>query len=134
MEKRKRKTHASARAPNRGRLIVTYTNGTWSDNLEIRNQRVVLEAPEMVVCIEVGSRRRPSKVRMAEEALAGFVANIDRLHTLQIGKKALRKMLDQRIRAFDQALVALRVSANGHERTYPASLVFGPDEVTLNLG
>ncbi len=117
-----------------GRLIVTFTDGSWTDNLEIRDQRVLFVPPEMIVCIEVAPRRRPAKVHAAEEALEAFVSNIDRLHTLQIGKKALRKMLDQQIRAYDQALVAVRMNANGHERTYPASLVFGPDEVTLNLG
>jgi hypothetical protein len=136
VDRKKKKKGKAAATPTAtaGRLIVTYVDGTWSDNLEIARYRLELEAGELVLTLEVAPRKRPGKVRAAHQALRDFVANVDRVHTLQARKRALGELLRRQVLTLEHAAIGVRLSANGHNRIYPAGLVFGPDEVTVNLG
>ena len=117
-----------------GRLIVTYVDGTWTDNLEIARYRLEQESGEMVLCIEVAPRKKPGKVRAAYRAMRDFVAKVDKVHTLQASRRTLGEPLRKHVLSLEHAAIGVRLSANGQDRVYPAGLVFGPDEVTVNLG
>jgi hypothetical protein len=117
-----------------GRLIVTYMDGTWSDNLAVRRYAVEPGAGEVVLALEVVPRERPGKVRAARRALGDFVANLGRIHTLQIGKPLFARQLRSEVRASENTAIGVRLTAGGRDAAYPAGLAFGPDEVTLNLG
>lgn len=117
-----------------GRLIVTYTDGTWTDNLAIRRYSLEPGAKELVLAIEVAPRERPGKVHAARAALREFMANLGRIHTLQIGKPLLAAQLREQVRASENASFGVRLSVDGRGTAYPAGLAIGPDEVVLNLG
>lgn len=117
-----------------GRLIVTYVDGTWTDNLAVRRYRVEQVDNELVLAIQVAPRERPGKVRAARQALRDFVLKLGRVHTLQIGKPLLSAQLRRHVRAAEHASIGVKLSADGRDAAYPAGLAFGPDEVTLNLG
>ena len=117
-----------------GRLIVTYVDGSWTDNLAV--ERYVLEpgAGEVIVSIEVTARERSGKVAVSRQALREFVSKLQRVHTLQIGKPRIAEQLRSQVRGLEHAKLGVKLSAQGAAVTYHAGLAFGPDEVTLTLG
>ena len=126
--------HSAPAAGSAGRLIVTYLDGSWTDNLAVERYAVVPEAGELVLSIEVVPRERPGKVRAARQALSDFVAKLGRVHTLQIGKPLFVTQVRNQVRGLEHSGIGVKLSANGRDAAYPAGLAFGPDEVTLNLG
>ena len=128
------KQRNTATSGSAGRLIVTYGDGIWTDNLSIERYLVEPRAHEVTVCIEVAPRERPGKVRAARAALRQFVARLDRVHTLQIGKARFAEQLRDQVRAAEHANVGVRLLAEGRDVAYPAEVSFGPDEVVVTLG
>lgn len=121
-------------ADSAGRLIVTYADGTWSDNLAISRYNLEPAQGELLLAIQVSPRERPGKVRAARAALKELVAKLDRVHTLQVGKPLLRKRVRDQVCLLEQARMAVSLTAAGRTAVYPASPSFGPDAITLNLG
>jgi len=119
---------------SKGRLVVTYFDGSWTDNLAIAHYGLLKQSQGLTLQIDVESRERPGKVRVARLALADFVAKRLAIQTIQIGKPAFTTRLRQGFREQEDAKLGLKLRAEGTEVVYPAGVVFGPDEVTLNLG
>jgi hypothetical protein len=122
--------HGSAR-----RMIVTYVDGRWTDNLAIRRYDLAIDGNSLSLTIDVTQRQRNGKEQLAREAYRDFVARRRKLHVIQIGKPTLRTQLRSHVKQLEGRSVEVRLSANGGPAvTYPAAIVIGPDEVTLNLG
>ena len=116
------------------RMIVTYVDGTWTDNLAVERYGLHTGEEGLSLTIEVAPRERIGKVRIARKALRDFVASRRKIDTIQIGKPTLKAQLRARVKALECAQIGVNLSANGHAVAYPAAVVFGPDAVTLNLG
>lgn len=125
---------AAAASGAAGRLVVTYSDGSWTDNLAIERYRVDPGAKELVLSIEVVPRERPGKVRASRAAWQEFLLKLGRVHTLQIGKPLFAAQLRAQMRASEHASFGVKLSAEGRDAAYPADLAFGPDEVVLTLG
>jgi hypothetical protein len=121
-------------ADSAGRVIVTYRDGTWTDNLAVERYAVEPTARELVLTIEVIARERAGKVREAREALRDFVAKVGRIDTIQIGKPLFVARVRGAVRGLEQATIGVRLSAPGAAAVYPAGVAIDPDAVTLNLG
>ena len=138
MARKKTKPAAKAApAPAYGsarRMIVTYVDGRWTDNLAIRRYDLELKDEGLSLTIDVTPRERIGKTKIAREAYRDFVARRRKLHVIQIGKPTLRAQLRKRLKKLEDRRVEVRFSADGASVTYPAAIVLGPDEVILNLG
>jgi len=137
--KKTKKTASQAAAPLYGsarRMIVTYVDGRWTDNLAIKRYDLALDEDGLSLTIDVTPRKRIGKVQLAREAYRDFVARRRKLHVIQIGKPTLRTQLRKRMKQLEnRGHMEVRLSANGGPAvTYPVAIVLGPDEVILNLG
>jgi hypothetical protein len=115
-------------------MVVTYLDGTWTDNLAVERYRVEPSERELVLSLEVAARERVGKVRVARAALSEFVAKVGRIETIRIGKPAFAARLRGEVRGLEHAAIGVRVSANGAAAAYPAGVAFDPDAITLTLG
>lgn len=118
----------------KGRLVVTYFDGSWTDNLCIAHYGMQNGRQGLTLSIEVQPRERPRKVRVARAAFKDFVQKRLSIHTIQIGKPRFTSRLREKVRGLENSRFDLRLRANGVAVDYPAGVVFGPDEITLNLG
>ena len=116
------------------RIIVTYVDGSWTDNLAIERYGLHTSPDGFSLTIDVAPRERAGKVRLAREALRDFVSRRRKIHTIQVGKPKLSSQLRAFVKALESSQIGVTLSAGGHAVAYPAGVVFGPDEVTLNLG
>ena len=116
------------------RMIVTYVDGKWTDNLAVERYGLQNGAEGLTLVIDVAPRERTGKVRIARQALRDFVSRRRKLHTIQIGKPLLKSQLRAFVKALDCAQIGVKLSAKGHAVAYPAGVVFDPDAVTLHLG
>ncbi len=116
------------------RMIVTYVDGSWTDNLAIERYGLRTGPDGLSLTIDVAPRERNGKVRIARQALRDFVARRAKIHTIQIGKPAFSSQLRACVKTLESAEIGVKLSANGHAVVYPAGVVFGPDAITLNLG
>jgi hypothetical protein len=122
--------HGSAR-----RMIVTYVDGGWTDNLAIRRYDLAVGEEGLLLTIDVSPRERVGKAKVAREAYRDFVVRRRKLHVIQIGKPTLRTQLRKRMKQLENQHMEVRLSANGGPAvSYPVAIVLGPDEVILNLG
>jgi hypothetical protein len=87
-----------------------------------------------VLQLGVKPRKRAGKVLVARGALAELVAKRLAIQTIQIGKPRFASRLRSHVRAHDGPRLGVQLSVAGVDVTYPARVVFGPDEVVLNLG
>lgn len=117
-----------------GRLIVTYVDGSWTDNLAIARYVLESSAGELTLSIDLTPRERPGKIRKSRAALREFVAKLGSVHTVQVGKPRFATHLRGKVRGLEHSQIGVRLRASGHAVTYPAGIAFGPDEITLNLG
>ena len=118
----------------KGRLVVTYFDGSWTDNLAIAQYGLRNNRDGITLRIEVQPRERPGKVRLAQQALRDFLSKRQAIHTIQIGKPEFTTQLKTVVRGLENTRLGLQLSADGVDVLYPAGVVFGPDEITLNLG
>lgn len=118
----------------KGRLVVSYHDGSWTDNLSIANYGLLVGPGGLTLRIEVEPRVRVGKVRCARKALAEFVAKRNAIHTIQVGKPRFTSDLRREVRTLHRTRLDLRLCAGEVDVLYPATVVFGPDEVVLNLG
>jgi hypothetical protein len=116
------------------RMVVTYVDGSWTDNLAIERYGLHTGPDGLSLTIDVAPRERVGKVRVARQALRDFVSRRRKIHTIQIGKPKFSTQLRLRVTQFESPVIGVKLSANGHAVTYPAGIVFGPDATTLNLG
>ena len=119
---------------SKGRLVVSYHDGTWTDNLSIAHYGVRVGAEGLTLRIEVEPRERVGKVRRARQALAEFLAKRNAIHTIQIGKPRIASDLRRGVSVQQRPRLDVRLCAGEVDVLYPATVVFGPDEVVLNLG
>ncbi len=129
MPKTKKKT-----AETPCRLVVTYVDGSCSDNLAAERCCLAQENDGLVLTIEVAPRVRPGKVRAAHRAFRDFTEKMRGVHTIQIGKQRLVSELRGPIRESETSEIGVNLSARNASALYPAAVVFGPDELTLQLG
>ena len=118
----------------KGRLVVTYFDGSWTDNLAIGDYGLRNNRDGITLRIEVEPRERPGKVRLANQALREFATKRLKIHTIQIGKPEFTAQLRSVVRGLENTRLGLQLCAEGVDVLYPAGVVFGPDEITLNLG
>ena len=118
----------------KGRLVVTYFDGSWTDQLSIADYGVHNTREGLTLRIEVAPRERPGRTRLAQQALREFVAKRLAVQTIQVGKPGFVAHLRDVARVLEGPRLGVQLSANGVYAHYPAGLVFGPDEITLNLG
>ena len=115
-------------------MIVTFVDGSWTDNLSIGQYTLHEGSDGLTLTIEVEPRESRGKVRVARKALADLVDKRQSIHTIQIGKPQFTSRLWQRMRQRTGARLGLKLSVKGVGVAYPAGVVFGPDAITLNLG
>ena len=117
-------------------MVVTFVDGTWTDNLSITRYSLQHQREGLVLAMEVVPREARGKVRIARQALATLVEKRLSIHTIQIGKPRFTSRLRERMRKLGCARLGLRLSAKGMVEgvSYPAGVVFNPDSITLNLG
>lgn len=137
MRKRKARRAASgadAVAPKSApRIVVSYVDRTWTDRLAARRVELLTHAQEISFRIEIASRASKNP-RAGQDALREFVAKRGLVETLQIGKRSLAALLRERLRETEDAELSVHLTVNGQGVVYPASVVFGPDAITLTLG
>ncbi len=115
------------------RLRVCYADGSWTHDLygdlfdlDIQGERVTLN-------IRL-SGKPDAKVANARSAMREFLVKRHLMDSIQIGKKAVCKLLQEALRKAENPDVSVALSAGSEGVTYPASVTFGPDAITLNLG
>ena len=118
----------------KGRLIVTYSDGTWTDNLSVRKYSVDLQPHSVMLAIDVVAREAREKAELAKSALSNLARRQLSVHTIQIGAPEIRSKLKGQMRRIESSRLELSLRGKGLEVTYPAGIVFGPDAVTLHLG
>ncbi|SRR6266849_1565591 len=111
------------------KVVVSYADGSWTDRLAGRRVTLDIEAGTPTLTIELASRARARAAEVAE-----FLRKRNRVESVQIAKRAVRKRLRAMLLAIDTPAFSVKLSAAGHNAVYPASVVFGPDAITLNLG
>jgi hypothetical protein len=109
-------------------------DGSWTDILSIARFGLRPSTEGAVIRIEVIPLLRVARGRSAPKALAELVSKRDSLHTIQIGSPAFASAVRSKLRTLEEARLGLCIAADGVETTYPVAVVFGPDEVTLNVG
>lgn len=109
------------------RLKVCYSDGSWTHDLF--GDRVAME---------VRAERITLRIRLARDlergALDEFLAKCDFVDTIQIGKTAVRKLLMEAMRKAERPELSVALTAGRKDMTYPSSVTFGPDAITLSLG
>ena len=116
------------------RMIVTYFDGSWTDNLAIGRYGLHTGPQRVSLTIDVTARERAGKVGVARQALRDFVSRRRKIDTIQIGKPMFRSQLRTHVKELHCAQIDVKLSARGQAVAYPAKVVFGPDAITLNLG
>jgi hypothetical protein len=115
-----------------GRVVVTYFDGSWTDQLRVSRYGVRATTDGVAIRLEV--EPRPARKRGASAALAEFIAKREELHVIQIGTPRFASTLRSKLRTQENARLGLCVHAGTTKTSYPVAVVFGPDEVTLNVG
>jgi len=133
-EKSRKRNGTRAFAPKSApRVVVTYLDRTWTDQLAARRVELVTRGEALCLCIEVAARV-PGKKGTRAEALRDFIAKRGRIDTIQIARRGLASLLRKRLRADEQGGLSVSLTADGFDCLYPTTVFFGPDAVTLNLG
>jgi hypothetical protein len=115
-----------------GRIAVTFFDGSWTDELRVSRYGVRSTTEGLSIRLELESR--PGKARGARAPLAEFIAKRHAVHVIQIGTPRFAARLRSKLRAQEHARLTLSVRAGDAKTSYPVAVVFGPDEVTLNVG
>lgn len=114
------------------RIVVSYLDGTWTDSLAVADYGMSYEAGELTLAIDVAPHGPRGHAPRA--ALRDFCARLGHIGTLQIGKADLAAQLRERMKVLDRPRIDVELRGGGRSFRYPAGVVFGPDEVTINLG
>jgi hypothetical protein len=114
-------------------VILSYLDGTWTDRLAGKRMELGHHAGAAVLTIELAfASGRPSARAKAD--VGAFLRNCNRVESVQIAKRSVRKRLRALLHEAEVPRFSVRLSAAGRDVVYPASAYFGPDAVTLNLG
>jgi hypothetical protein len=112
---------------SRARLKVCYSDGSWTHDLF--GDRFAME---------VKAERITLRIRLAKTpeggALDEFLEKCDFVDTIQIGRTAVRKLLMDAMRKAERPELSVALTAGRKDVTYPSSVTFGPDAITLSLG
>jgi hypothetical protein len=99
------------------RLRVFYADGGWTHDLRGDKFAVDVQGERVMLIIDL-PRHAP---RPGVEAI-------------QIAKAAVRESLREILQAIEAPEFCVALATRGKNVVYPASVVFGPDAVTLTLG
>jgi hypothetical protein len=129
-------TLGSARATRKDpkslpRLVVAYTNGTWSDRLRARSVRVATHRNEIVLDLEIAGGGRSAVDAQPLRELR------DKQHALdyaQLRGRRLLSRLQRELRHTENSVICVNLTAEGIAVSYPASVTLGPDAITLSFG
>lgn len=115
------------------RLRVCYSDGTWTHDL--CGDQFALDIQGERVTLNIRLSGKPvAKIPNARKAMREFLAKRHLMDSIQIGKKAICKVLGEALREAENPDVSVALTAGREGVTYPASVTFGPDAITLNLG
>jgi hypothetical protein len=109
-------------------VILSYLDGSWTDRLAGRRLTLGIDDGMATLTIELAAAK-PRATEVGE-----FLRKRNRVESVQIAKRAVGKRLRAMLLAVDLPVFSVKLSAAGRDVVYPASVVFGPDAVTLNLG
>src|SRR5207244_10933041 len=96
-----------------GRMVVTYSDGSWTDNLSVARYETQVSPHGLTLTIEVEPRERPGKVRLARQALRDFLSKHMAVHTIQIGTPRFTARLRTQVRVMENPRLDLRLRADG---------------------
>lgn len=116
------------------RLVITYADGTWTDNLAAEPYAVQSGRDGTTLTLNVVPRERPRKVRAVQLALAQFAAKRGTIDSILIGAPRFVSRFRACVRESESSEVCVRLALDGAEVVYPGAAVFGPDSITLHLG
>lgn len=100
------------------RLRVFYAGGGWTHDLRGNRFALDVEGERVMLIIDLPA---PREAQPAVEAI-------------QIAKPAIRKSLKEVLQAIESPEFCVALAVGRRNQVYPASVVFGPDAVTLTLG
>ncbi len=115
------------------RVVVSYLDGTWSDRLQARRAWLETDPQACTIVIELVEHGRSTPAKK-QEAVRHFVTRRNRVDSVLIHKARFAARLSACLKGHEGTQMGVRLVADGHEVLYPASVVFGPDAITLNLG
>jgi hypothetical protein len=115
------------------RLRIFYADGSWSHALS--GERFALDIRGDGLTLEIHLSDGPGAGEPAAKgALREFLLKRHLVDSIQIGKTAIRRLLATALRRTEHPEVSVALRVAGKDFTYPASVIVGPDAVTLNLG
>jgi hypothetical protein len=115
------------------RLKVCYTDGSWTHDLYGDEFALDVQGERVTLNIRL-SGKPDAKAANGRHAVREFLAKRHLMDSIQIGKKAICRMVEETLRKAENPDVSVALSAGREGVTYPASVTFGPDAITLNLG
>ena len=112
-------------ASSAARVVLSFSDGSWTD--DVSAQRLVLD---------VDGDRVTLSLELVPTS-AAFSERIGKCHAIdfiQITKSRARKPLRRAFQQIENPDVNVMLLGRGRGAVYPATVVFGPDAITLNLG
>src|SRR5262249_5907837 len=113
------------------RVVVTYVDRSWTDRLAAPVVDLRMEGEAVRLRIGLAARGKAPGQR---DALDEFTAKGGRVDTVQVARKRFAARLQAQLRLTEGSELSLELIAGGRAFLYPATVVFGPDAITFNLG
>ncbi len=115
------------------RAVVSYVGGGWTDRLVARYLGIDHASGAPRLMLELVPKRTRATATQTWP-LEEFVSKRNGVDSVLLVRPPFRSEVLARVREIERGDLSVLLRAAGHDVTYPASAVFGPDGITLTLG